>query len=539
MTEFISYIVKASASLVVVYMVYYLLLRRLTFYNCNRWYLVCFSLLSFAFPLINVANIIALFSQEKKEAILQIPSIYNLSVLGNEAVSQRFEWNTANIMLCVLATGTLVFAVRLIVQFISLQKMRRAAKLVVEGPVKVYQVNDKILPFSFANAIFINSETHSEEELREIIRHEYVHVKEKHSIDILIGEILCLFNWFNPFAWLIRNAIRQNLEFIADEKVLQQGFDKTQYQYLLLRVIGVPQFSITNNFNFTSLKKRIIMMNKNRSARANVARFLVILPIVLVLLVAFRKVQDSNVQQDTAVIINDTIPSKRGSVDPEQVVNVDIRKNNKEKTVTIRLKDGTVEKYNLNDKKQKEEFESKYGELATPPPPPAAPDAPPAPNAPPAPIIERVDIPAPKSKPAPAPHVEKVAIPPTPPTPPVPPAKKKGDKSVTIVREITETSGSEKTTHMELKADTIVIMDISHDADGNRVSSTVGDASQALIFIDGKEQPAGTSLKKMVKPDDIESIAVFKGDKATAEYGDKAKHGVIKVETKKKKAINL
>ena len=133
--------------------------------------------------------------------------------------------------------------------------MRRKAQLLSVDGMKLYQVNKNIIPFSFGNAVFINSELHSEDELREIIRHEFVHVKQRHTLDILWSEWLCIINWYNPFAWMLKRSIRQNLEFIADNKVLQNGVDRKQYQYLLLKVIGNNHFSIAPKFNFSSLKK--------------------------------------------------------------------------------------------------------------------------------------------------------------------------------------------------------------------------------------------------------------------------------------------
>jgi beta-lactamase regulating signal transducer with metallopeptidase domain len=97
-------------------------------------------------------------------------------------------------------------------------------------------------------------------------------------MDILWGEWLCILNWYNPFAWMIRRSIRQNLEFIADNKVLENGIDKKQYQYLLLKVTGSPQFTIGASFNLSSLKKRIAMMNKIKSARVHLLRFLLLFP---------------------------------------------------------------------------------------------------------------------------------------------------------------------------------------------------------------------------------------------------------------------
>jgi hypothetical protein len=174
--------------------------------------------------------------------------------------------------------------------------MRRQAMLILDNGMKLYQVDKNIIPFSFGNAIFINQQLHTDAELKEIIRHEFVHIKQKHTHDIIWCELLCILNWYNPFTWLIRNAVRQNLEFIADHKVLENGVSKKQYQYLLLKVIGNNHFSIANQFNFSSLKKRIAMMNKMKSAQAHLFKFLFILPLLALLLVAFRN--EKNLRQD-------------------------------------------------------------------------------------------------------------------------------------------------------------------------------------------------------------------------------------------------
>jgi N-acetylmuramoyl-L-alanine amidase len=105
---------------------------------------------------------------------------------------------------------------------------------------------------------------------------------------------MCILNWYNPFAWLLRHNLRQNLEFIADSKVIQSGIDKKQYQYSLLKVIAAPEFQIVSQFNIVSLKKRIAMMNKMPSNRVHLVKFLFVLPLLAVSLLAFRGVSQNN-----------------------------------------------------------------------------------------------------------------------------------------------------------------------------------------------------------------------------------------------------
>jgi hypothetical protein len=188
--------------------------------------------------------------------------------------------------------------------------MKRKALLVRTGGLNIYQVNEKIIPFSFGKNIFLNHDLHKGDELSEIILHEFIHVRQLHSIDIIWAEILCLLNWYNPFAWMLKRSIRQNLEFIADQKVLDNGIDRKKYQYLLLKVVGNNQYSIANQFNFSSLKKRIVMMNKIKSARVHMLRFLFLVPLLAVILLSFRDGLSLNSQSKSALPVTDTLPPR-------------------------------------------------------------------------------------------------------------------------------------------------------------------------------------------------------------------------------------
>src|SRR5690606_37225831 len=120
-------------------------------------------------------------------------------------------------------------------------------------PVRI--VREKINPFSFFRNIYINPQLHSPQEQRSILEHEQVHVKEWHTADILTGELNRIFYWFNPGAWLMMTAIRQNLEFLTDRRVLRGGMDPKIYQYSLVKASEIPYASsLANNFSFSHLK---------------------------------------------------------------------------------------------------------------------------------------------------------------------------------------------------------------------------------------------------------------------------------------------
>jgi len=289
MPVIIQYLLKLSLSVAVIHAFYYLMLRRLTFYNLNRWYLAGYTVLCFVIPFINVAQI-ADRADEKLPVLTYIPSVQNIRSYIPSGIGQtaQHSWTIWDGIIALLAIGSAILIIRLIVQMASFIRLKQRAEVLSDNGAVIYHIDEQVMPFSFGNSIYLNKNSHTDKELEEIIMHEYVHVKQMHSVDILIAELFCVINWYNPFAWFMRHSIRQNLEFIADDNVVRSGINKKDYQYHLLKVVGIPQYSIANQFNFSSLKKRIIMMNQQRSAKIHLLKFMFILPLLAVTLLAFR-----------------------------------------------------------------------------------------------------------------------------------------------------------------------------------------------------------------------------------------------------------
>ncbi|QEC42634.1 M56 family metallopeptidase [Pseudobacter ginsenosidimutans] len=281
------FILKLSIGLAVTWFFYWLLLRRLTFYRWNRLFLLVYPAMAYLVPFIDITGL--LHQGDDKAWLRAIPVLEQYSFRFE--LQERSIWSDpAFIGGLVLAAGSIIMAARFCWQYWSLRKAVSGAVLLADDEARLYHVDKRILPFSFGRSIYLNKHLHTEAELREILRHEFIHVKQRHSLDMMWGELLCIINWYNPFAWLLRNAIRQNLEFIADHQVLANGIDRKQYQYMLLKVTGMSSFSVANNFNLSSLKKRIVMMNKKTSASVHLLRFVLIVPVLAVLLLAFRSV---------------------------------------------------------------------------------------------------------------------------------------------------------------------------------------------------------------------------------------------------------
>ncbi|MEX6686158.1 M56 family metallopeptidase [Danxiaibacter flavus] len=287
MPALFEYILKMSLCIGATYLFYHFALRRITHYQWNRWFLLLFTLFAFMIPVINIGILMQPEKLQNVVFIRSIPTINSTTFNNNQGpLGPHIDWwKWIGIAFMV---GTIVLVVRLLIQLYSLKRLQNRSELLKSGPVKIFHVNDNIAPFSFHQSIYLNKDEYNEQELQEIVQHELVHVQQKHTIDMLIAEFVCICNWYNPFAWLIKKAIKENLEFIADEQVLNAGADHKAYQYLLLKVGGNTPLQITNNLNFSSLKKRIYMMNKGRTGNAHLLKFFFIVPVICMLLVLFR-----------------------------------------------------------------------------------------------------------------------------------------------------------------------------------------------------------------------------------------------------------
>ena len=547
------YLLKLSVSFGIVFLFYQLVLRRLTFYNWNRWYLLGYSLLSFIIPFIDISATLHNNELADSNMVQWIPLLYNKST-GNNSFT---IWTILSLLIVI---GMLIMLSRLIIQLVSFRKMMKKAQLISGDDINLYQVNESIIPFSFGNAVFINRHLHTADELEEIIRHEFVHIKQRHSIDIIISEILCLLNWYNPFAWMLRAAIRQNLEFVADNKVLENGINKKQYQYLLLKVIGDNQFSIAQKFNFSSLKKRIAMMNKNKSAQLHLLRFLFLLPVLAVILVSFRKeIGDTFTGKQKQLPLlpvkgtTDTLPERMEPNRKGYIINVKDKKG--ECLLVIKDKAGKEVKrlllteWNTNA----EQYETLYGKIP-PPPPPAAP------------VAAEIGI-------APLPPVTPtIAIAPIPPVPPLLPQLPENVQKINInngkatislkngQKEYYDLNNAEQKAKFENKygeltapppppaknneapATTVIIQGKVE----NRDAFLQGTSNSKDGFVKGLPENViyildGVEIKKAeadnLEPGKIESINVLKGNSAVTLYGEKGTNGVIIIKTRNNEKV--
>ncbi len=276
MNDELIYLLKVNIIVAVFFLFYRVFLRKETFYQWNRYYFLLAIPCAFLFPWIEISYF---FSPKQVLTIQQMTSpLLPIHVSGRSS-----GFTTEQGILLIMAIGTGILLCRLGIQLVSLLQIRVNSK--PGGSFNHYRIlnlQTKNNPFSFFQTIYINPELHTQEDIQTILKHEYIHVRQKHSFDILLFELTCAFCWYNPFVWLLKQAVRQNIEFYTDKQVLKTGCDRRHYQHELLKVSQIPSFlGIANNFNFNHLKQRIMMMNKQPSNRGRLLKYALIFPLLL------------------------------------------------------------------------------------------------------------------------------------------------------------------------------------------------------------------------------------------------------------------
>lgn len=297
MENFIIYLGKASILLAIFFLPYYFLLRKETFFNANRWFLLTGIVASLALPLFVFTKIIFV---EPIANNLQTPFANAFEIAPTEVPDFAINW--FYFAFGAYFIGVCFFFVKFAKDIFSLWKILKQEKSIKQGNFRFIDTDKIHSPFSFFNYIVYNSNTFSQEELENIIAHEKVHSLQFHSADMILGQFLCIFFWFNPFAWLHQKALAQNLEFIADSVALKQVSDRINYQKTLLKV-SAPHLCIpvTNHFYQSLIKKRIVMLNKNQSKRRNSWKYATVFPLITIFMLQFQVETVAQVKESVVV----------------------------------------------------------------------------------------------------------------------------------------------------------------------------------------------------------------------------------------------
>ena len=279
------YQIKVGLCLIAFYLLWKLLLSRETFHRFNRVALLTVMALALVLPWIR-------FSLDTPAPVAQpMVVLEELLVTPDGAVQPQqatTSWNMLNIANTLYFIGMAMVIGWLIHSQWNLRRlMKKGRTELLSDGVTLHVVPGDVSPFSYFKHIVINEQDYRDNS-REILIHEQAHIALRHSIDVVFTSLVTLFQWWNPAAWLLCRELKQVHEYEADKAVLNANVDVKQYQLLLIRKsVGDQLFSMANNFNYQSLKKRIRMMTMNKSSRWKQLRALAVVPVIALALLAF------------------------------------------------------------------------------------------------------------------------------------------------------------------------------------------------------------------------------------------------------------
>lgn len=267
--EILTYIAKVSAFWIALYACYWLLLRQHTFFRWNRFFLVASLLLSFVLPLVTYP-----------EAAPELP-VYEVTAVSYAVVAAKAQSPTlltwANLLWAFYGAGVLFMGIRLFRHFLNLRSfIKKGERIDLDDCTLVLMDDDSVGSFSFLNWVVI-SRTDYEQHFDTILNHEMVHVEQRHSLDILLVEVLHVVFWFNPILIFYKHSIQQVHEYLADRQAALRGHTSNRDAYaefLVAYALGAPVAALTNHFFNTSLlKSRITMLYKNRNSNWSLGKY--------------------------------------------------------------------------------------------------------------------------------------------------------------------------------------------------------------------------------------------------------------------------
>ncbi|MCK8623756.1 M56 family metallopeptidase [Prevotella sp. E13-27] len=282
MMQFLIYDLRVAILIAVFYMFYRLLLSHETFHRVNRMVLLFTSLASFVLPLCIITMHRTVVLETIAEPNMEYGSIATMAVENSEP--QTPLWQT--LVIAVFFAGMMATLGKTLFSIISVWKLiMRSERHVQPDGTTICIVDGSVSPFSWMRYIVISRKDHSPhiEDNGEtfILAHERGHIRQHHSLDLLLVDTLTALQWFNPAMWMLRQDLRTIHEYEADAAVLSQGINMRQYQYLLIqKAVSRCGYSVANGISHSTLKSRINMMLHKNSSRTSLLKLLALLPIV-------------------------------------------------------------------------------------------------------------------------------------------------------------------------------------------------------------------------------------------------------------------
>ncbi len=324
MIPLLLYFIKSTLNLGIFYFAYLLFFRNQTDFQFNRYYLFFALLLAIFIPLVQIPDFFPADLQNPigQLSVMQLQEII-IGKTGHSVVTGAGITVTTILWIFYLL-GVVVTSIRFLTSLLQLSHLVRKSEIKTDNGIKFVFTTENLPVFSFFRLVFISETLHDNPHASAIINHEKIHIEEKHSLDLLILEIVAIFQWFNPFVYLIKKTMKENHEFIADSGIPVSESHNNSYLYLLFREASGFEYSpITHNFSYSLLKKRMIMMKNQKSQKRMPVKILLsALTIALTLFACNNATQPAaekspkviSVTKDKKIIIRNETPAERATI---------------------------------------------------------------------------------------------------------------------------------------------------------------------------------------------------------------------------------
>lgn len=277
MIDLTVYLIESSLLLGVLYLIYWTMLRKGRLFTLNRFYLLAVFVLSFVIPLIDYELPSSASEYDYIEAPVSTLSDARLTYYENlnewmtssgartgtptkASGDQSSSWILIG-LISIYLTGMVLALMRIGWVYFALLQLKRKGTVERKGDLTLVKLNQEMAPFSFMGYVFVSGDQANETSFSHILDHERTHIREKHSIDLMIVQFLAALQWFNPAAWWLIKSLKTTHEYIADQQMISKGYSVVEYQTLLLQqLISNNSYGLVHNFNLSFIKKRIAMM---------------------------------------------------------------------------------------------------------------------------------------------------------------------------------------------------------------------------------------------------------------------------------------
>lgn len=288
MLPFFWYMLKVMICSGILLGYYWLFLRNKIFHQYNRFYLLAALLLSLLLPLLKID-----FWQQDAQSgqvirVLQAVSAGDEYMSNIVVTAQTSNWSMQDIYSIVYWLVSIIFFMVMLRTLFLIWTLLKRHPVQLIDEVSFVNTNNSSTPFSFLKFIFWNSNIDIDTNTgRQIFRHEVAHIQEKHTYDKLFVNTILVFGWCNPFFWLYRKELNMIHEFIADRKAVSDS-DTADFAAMILQA-AYPhhQFELTNNFFYSPIKRRLLMLTKNKNPRVNYFARIMALPLAFLIFAAF------------------------------------------------------------------------------------------------------------------------------------------------------------------------------------------------------------------------------------------------------------